>query len=123
MQFSLRQALMADFVSANGTVVKSAYHPGALLSGTVSGIMDFGVFLNLEGGGSGLLHRSSVSAAPIPRLGDVFHINQTIMVVVQSLDPITGRCALETRTLERRPGDIAANVTLAMEMAEETYKM
>jgi ribosomal protein S1 len=112
---------MADFVAANGTIVKSAYQPGSLLSGTVSGVMDFGVFLNLEGGGSGLLHRSSISAMPIPRLSDVFHVNQTIKVVIQSLDPASGRCGLETKSLERRPGDVADNITRAMEHAEETF--
>jgi len=80
----------------------SEIHEGDILVGVVEGIKEYGVFVGLPGGRSGLLHFSEVSSQ---RRGDPrswFTVGQQIQVQALRVEEGTGRISLSMKSLERR---------------------
>ncbi|MBW4672380.1 MAG: S1 RNA-binding domain-containing protein [Cyanomargarita calcarea GSE-NOS-MK-12-04C] len=90
---------------------------GQLVSGKVTGIKPFGVFVDLEGT-SALLHIKQVSQKFIENLEKVFQIGQQIKAVIIDLDEGKGRVAISTRVLENHPGELLENMADVMSSAE-----
>ncbi len=70
-----RRALLEEEQKAQAEVVRRAIVPGAVLTGRVVSVRDFGAFVDLGGGVQGLLHVSEmawsrVSAASVVAVGD-----------------------------------------------------
>ncbi|MGC9029827.1 MAG: S1 RNA-binding domain-containing protein [Desulfomonilaceae bacterium] len=77
-------------------------HEGDILVGAVEGIKEYGVFVSLPGGRSGLLHFSEVSSQ---RRGDPrswFTVGEQIEVQAIRVEEGTGRISLSMKSLERR---------------------
>lgn len=69
---SQRRALM----ETNAADIKR----GSVVSGTVTGLRNYGVFLELQGGMAGLLHISQISVDRIENLENLFTIGQKCKV-------------------------------------------
>jgi small subunit ribosomal protein S1 len=94
---------------------------GELVSGKVTGIRPFGVFVDVNGAGA-LLHIKQVSQKFIDNLEKVFQVGQTIKAIILDLDSSKGRVALSTRVLENYPGEIVENMQDVMSTAEERFE-
>ncbi len=90
---------------------------GQLVSGKVTGIKPFGVFVDLEGINA-LLHIKQVSQKFIENLEKIFQVGQQIKAVILDLDEGKGRVALSTRVLENFPGEMLENMDDVMASAE-----
>ncbi len=90
---------------------------GQLVSGKVTGIKPFGVFVDLEGV-SALLHIKQVSQNYIESLPTLFQIGQLIKAVIIDLDEGQGRISLSTRVLENFPGEMLEKMDEVMANAE-----
>lgn len=90
---------------------------GQLVSGKITGIKPFGVFVDLEGA-SGLLHIKQVSQKFIDSLEKVFKVGQPIKAVILDLDEGKGRISLSTRVLENYPGEMLENLDEVMATAD-----
>ena len=88
-----------------------------LVSGKVTGIKPFGVFVDLEGINA-LLHIKQVSQKFIENLEKMFQVGQQIKAVILDLDEGKGRVALSTRVLENFPGEMLENMEEVMASAE-----
>eukprot|EP00607_Mallomonas_marina_P006437 CAMPEP_0182427222 /NCGR_PEP_ID=MMETSP1167-20130531/15989_1 /TAXON_ID=2988 /ORGANISM="Mallomonas Sp, Strain CCMP3275" /LENGTH=380 /DNA_ID=CAMNT_0024609301 /DNA_START=186 /DNA_END=1328 /DNA_ORIENTATION=- len=93
-----------------------------VVSGTVTGLRNYGVFLEFEGGMSGLLHISQISYDRVDNLEEVFSIGQTVKVMIIDHDKVNNRVALSTKTLEPNPGDMLRDMESVFKQAEETAK-
>lgn len=71
---------------------------GQVISGTVTGLRDFGAFVNL-GGADGLIHVSELAWHRVDHPRDVLKIGETIDVYVLNLDRNTNRIALSRKRL------------------------
>ncbi|NMG22588.1 S1 RNA-binding domain-containing protein [Brasilonema bromeliae] len=125
------QSLTAGFLEVNRTNNKlilsqriatqsasfSMLEIGQLVSGKVTGIKPFGVFVDLDGT-SALLHIKQVSQKFIDNLEKVFQVSQPIKAVIIDLDQGKGRVALSTRVLENFPGEILENMDEVMASAQ-----
>jgi small subunit ribosomal protein S1 len=83
-------------------VVLDRLRPGELISGTVTNLTDFGVFIDL-GGIEGLVHISEVSWSRVAHPSDVLQIGQTVQVHVLSIDRAHGRIALSLKRTRPDP--------------------
>jgi small subunit ribosomal protein S1 len=95
---------------------------GEVVSGTVTGLRNYGAFLELDGGVAGLLHISQISYDRVDNLENLFTIGQRAKVMVIEHDKANGRVALSTKTLEPNPGDMLRDMNSVFEKAEETGK-
>ncbi|GAB4569405.1 MAG: S1 RNA-binding domain-containing protein [Anaerolineae bacterium] len=71
---------------------------GQIVRGTVTGLRDFGAFVNL-GGADGLIHVSELAWHRVDHPRDVLRIGEEIEVYVLSLDRETNRIALSRKRL------------------------
>ncbi len=80
----------------------SSIEEGAIIEGKVSGITDFGVFVDL-GALEGLIHISEASWRKDPDLNKLFKKGQTVKAKVIKLDPAEGKVRLSVKQLVPNP--------------------
>lgn len=95
---------------------------GEVVSGTITGLRNYGAFLELDGGIAGLLHISQISYDRVESIENLFTIGQRAKVMVIEHDKANGRVALSTKTLEANPGDMLRDMNKVFENAEDTGK-
>ena len=71
---------------------------GEVYYGTVTRLMNFGVFVECLPGKEGLLHISEVSASRVPRVEDIFKVGDRVLVMVKEIDE-QGRANLSRRRI------------------------
>jgi small subunit ribosomal protein S1 len=79
-----------------------ALHPGERVTGTVTNITDFGVFVDL-GGVEGLIHISELSWGRVLHPNQIVKMGQSIEVQVLELAPERCRVALSLKRLQPNP--------------------
>ncbi len=108
-----RRALLEEEQRIRAAETRQRLEVGAVLTGTVTGIRDFGAFVDL-GGIEGLIHVSELSFGRVGHPGDLLTKGQVVEVAVlrieQSDDPRhPERIALSMRALEQDPWQEAAS--------------
>jgi small subunit ribosomal protein S1 len=80
---------------------------GDVVSGTVTGLRDFGAFVNL-GGADGLIHVSELAWHRVDHPRDILRVGEEIKVYVLNLDRESNRIALSRKRLLNDPWEDAA---------------
>jgi len=93
MSFSLKQAGSDPWKTAN-----ERYATDMVVPGTVTRIVDFGAFVELEPGLEGLVHVSELSDQRVRSPGDVVKMGQQVNVRVLELDPQGRRISLSLKS-------------------------
>jgi small subunit ribosomal protein S1 len=99
---SRRIALELKFTAEGEGEAPVEIKEGDVLSGTVDSIKDYGIFVTLPGGKSGLLHVSEIGGAKTADLRNRFPVGSTIEVQVLGIDPETRKISLSVKTLLTR---------------------
>jgi small subunit ribosomal protein S1 len=96
----------------------SQFEIGQLIEGQVTGIRDFGVFVEFEGV-TALLPITQISNHFVKSISDHFSIGQTLKAVILDRDEARGRMSLSTKVLENSAGEmIDGRMASVMEQAE-----
>ena len=80
--------------------IDQRFKPGMRVTGSITRIADFGAFVELEPGIEGLIHISELSSTRVRRVRDVVQENQSVEVLIVSIDPATRRIALSLRAAQ-----------------------
>lgn len=80
----------------------AAVQVGAVVEGTVDTLKDYGAFVNLDGGLSGLIHVSQISNQRIKHPGAVLKEGQKVTVKIIALKD--GKISLSMKALESDAG-------------------
>jgi len=80
---------------------------GDIVTGTVTGLRDFGAFVNL-GGADGLIHVSELAWHRVDHPRDILRVGEEIKVYVLNLDRDSNRIALSRKRLLNDPWEDAA---------------
>ncbi len=91
---------------------------GQLVSGKISGIKPFGVFIDFDGV-TGLLHINQISKNYVSSLTTLFEPGQPMKAMIIDLDEVRRRVALSTKVLENTPGEMLEDMAKVMAEAEE----
>lgn len=78
----------------------ASYKAGDIVEGVVDSLKDYGAFVNLEGGVSGLLHVSQISSQRIKHPSVVLKEGQQVKVKIRSVE--NGKISLTMKALEER---------------------
>jgi small subunit ribosomal protein S1 len=92
MSFSLKQAGPDPWKTVN-----ERYATGTVIDGTVTRIVDFGAFVELEAGLEGLIHISEVSDQRARSASDLLKPGQSVRVVLQEIDKEARRMSLSLK--------------------------
>src|SRR5262245_12414662 len=81
--------------------VPRRYPVGRRITGAVSSVTDFGVFVELEEGIEGLIHVSQLSNERVEKPAALFKVGQVVEAEVTSVDPREKRIGLSIKALRR----------------------
>jgi small subunit ribosomal protein S1 len=97
-----RRQLIEDRARKAAEEIRQKIVPGAVLTGAVSSLTDFGAFVDL-GGVQGLVHVSELSHSRTVKAADLLQLGQNVSVKVLKIDEKTGKIALSMKALEGDP--------------------
>jgi small subunit ribosomal protein S1 len=98
-----RRALLEEEQRAKAVEVRRAIVSGAVLTGHVTTVRDFGAFVDLGGGVQGLLHVSEMGWSRVSDASQVVTPGETVTVKVLRVDEATGKIALGLKQLTDDP--------------------
>ena len=92
-----------DLLESPWTAAATKYPPNSVARGTVTKLMDFGAFVEIEPGIEGLVHISELSHKRVFRCSDVVKEGQEVEVMVRSVDSAARRMSLSMKELMTPP--------------------
>ncbi len=92
-----------DLMESPWAAAAQKYPPQTIAQGTVTKLMDFGAFVEVEPGIEGLVHISELSPKRVFRTSDVVKEGQEVEVLVLSIDPDAQRMSLSMKALAAPP--------------------
>jgi small subunit ribosomal protein S1 len=98
-----RRALLEEEQQARAAEVRRAIVPGAVLTGRVASVREFGAFVDLGAGIQGLLHVSEMAWSRVPDIMEIVAPGEEITVKVLRVDEETQRIALGLKQLSADP--------------------
>ena len=75
------------------------YPPGTEVTGPITGITDFGVFMEIEEGIEGLVHISELAHEHIETIEEHFNKGDEVTAVILNIDPVEQRASLSRKRL------------------------
>ena len=75
------------------------YPPGTEVTGPITGITDFGVFMEIEEGIEGLVHISELAHEHIEDISQHFNKGDEVTAVILNIDPVEQRASLSRKRL------------------------
>src|SRR5438876_11466817 len=97
-----RRRLLEERAAEAAEETRKKIIPGAVLSGTVASLADFGAFVDL-GGIQGLVPVSEISHSRVGRPADRLRVGETVTVKVLKIDDEKNRISLSLKALEGDP--------------------
>ena len=85
------------------------YPSGSVVSGKVTNITDFGIFVEIEEGIEGLVHISELSSRRVKSSSELFALNDTVTAVVKNVDPKSRKSRLSIKDYEASSEGNTAN--------------
>jgi small subunit ribosomal protein S1 len=82
------------------TTIPTKYQPGQIVTGTVTKLTNFGVFVSLENDVEGLLHISELADHKVENPEEVVKVGETIEVKILRVDPEDRKIGLSRKRLD-----------------------
>ena len=98
-----RRKQLEEEQRASAAAARASIVPGAILTGRVASVLDFGAFVDLGGGIQGLLHVSDMSWSRATTPGAVVAAGDQITVKVLRVDESTEKISLGMKQLQDDP--------------------
>ncbi|MER3480232.1 MAG: 30S ribosomal protein S1 [Meiothermus sp.] len=83
------------------------YPPGTPVKGRVTGLTDFGVFVEIEPGIEGLIHISELDHTRVEKPSDLFKKGDEVEAAILNIDPVEQRISLSRKRLLTPPAPTA----------------
>ena len=105
-----RRALLEEEQQANAAEVRDKIVPGAVITGRVTSVRDFGAFVDLGAGVQGLLHVSEMSWSRVSAPSEIVRSGEEITVKVLSVAEDKQRISLGLKQLSADPWSSVSEV-------------
>jgi small subunit ribosomal protein S1 len=80
--------------------LNAKYPPGTPITGKVTNITDFGIFVELEEGIEGLVHISELSSKRVKTSSELFSVGDTVSAMIKNIDPKSRKIRLSIKDYE-----------------------
>jgi len=80
--------------------LSTKYPPGSTVSGKVTNITDFGIFVEIEEGIEGLVHISEMSSRRVKSSSELFAVGDNVTAIVKNVDPKSRKIRLSIKDYE-----------------------
>ncbi len=101
----------------------SKYEKGKVVIGCVTGIENYGIFVNLDEYYSGLIHISEISSKYVKNINDYVNIGETIRVKIVDKDEETCHLKLSIKDIDYRVNSKRRNKIIETEKGFETLSI
>lgn len=119
-----RRALLEEQQRAGAEEARKAIVPGAVLTGRVASVRDFGAFVDLGAGVQGLLHVSEMGWARVADAAQVVKAGDAITVKVLRVDEDRQKISLGLKQLTADPwSDVATTYTVGQRRAGRVTRL
>jgi small subunit ribosomal protein S1 len=81
-------------------VLAEKFHVGDVIEAPIMRLSQFGIFMEIDGGISGLVHLSEIPADMVPTLESTIHVGEMLKARIITFDPIAKRIGLSLKNLE-----------------------
>jgi len=81
--------------------IASRYAPGSVITGKITNVTDFGVFVEIEDGIEGLVHISEISHERINSARDIYSVGDVVSAVVKNVDIVNQKIGLSIKDTEK----------------------
>jgi small subunit ribosomal protein S1 len=98
-----RRAILEDEQAEEAKAVRATLIENSIMQGRIAGLAEFGAFVDLGAGVSGLVHLSELSHSRITRPGDAVKVGDLVNVKILKLDEKNNRISLSIRQAEEDP--------------------
>lgn len=98
-----RRALIEEERTEEAKAVRAALVEGAVVTGKVVRLTEFGAFLDLGAGVTGLAHLTELSHTRVGRPDEILRIGDAVLVKILKLDEGSGRISLSMRQAQEDP--------------------
>jgi general stress protein 13 len=88
------------------------YQKGNIIKGNVTGIENYGVFVNIDKEYNGLIHISELSHRFVRNISDFINIGETIYVKVIDVDEESKHLKLSIKDINYKSGKIKKNIII-----------
>lgn len=92
-------------------ILQDKFKVGDIVEAPVMRISQFGVFISLDGGISGLIHLSEISSSMVKNIEDHVKVGETIKAKIITFDPTAKRIGLSIKALEEGSSEAPASET------------
>ena len=79
----------------------SRYVPRSIITGKVTNVTDFGIFVEIEDGIEGLVHISEISHERIKSAGDIYSVGDIVSAAVKNVDIVNQKIGLSIKDAEK----------------------
>lgn len=86
-----------------GKLGKMKYKIGDVISGTVTGIQTYGIFVSLDKNTQGLIHISECKHGFVTNLDEIVKVDEEVVAKIIDIDEYTQKISLSFRALEEMP--------------------
>jgi small subunit ribosomal protein S1 len=76
------------------------YPSGSIVTGKVTNITDFGIFVEIEEGIEGLVHISELSSRRVKSSAELFSVGDSVSAIVKNVDPKSRKIRLSIKDYE-----------------------
>ncbi len=98
-----RRALLEEERADEAKAVRATLIEGAVMQGRVARLADFGAFVDLGAGVTGLVHVSEIAHARVAKASEALEVGDRVSVRVLRLDESTGKISLSMRQATEDP--------------------
>jgi len=81
--------------------LSSRYAPGSIITGKVTNITDFGIFVEIEEGVEGLVHISEISHERVNSARDLYSVGDVVSAAVKNIDVANHKIGLSIKESEK----------------------
>ncbi len=96
-----------SFVSENAKPSNKKYTVGQIIDGTITGVVEFGIFIKLDDGTEGLVHISEISWSLIENPKSIYKTGERVKTKI--IDTKDGKVSLSIKALTENPWFEASN--------------
>lgn len=111
------KSVLKDKEEENNRAKTSMIIPGSIFEGTVESLKDYGAFVQMDNGLTGLVHISKISMKRIKKPSEVLKVGQQVKVKV--LEVKDGKISLSIKDVEMNTSEIVTDVIEEFDYHEE----
>ncbi|MDD2671861.1 MAG: 30S ribosomal protein S1 [Syntrophales bacterium] len=89
--------------------VASRYNQGSVITGKITNVTDFGLFVEIEEGIEGLIHVSEIGNRKVKSPSEIYNVGDAVSAMIKNIDPRNKKIRLSIKDYESSMNEVPSN--------------